>query len=158
MGKFRREIVWTPAYDKRDPNPGKSYGIHGVTMTWYLHGSYGVMQFVVYTGWHLKHVDKELKCESTRSGYPYCARKPMAADIGYHSPVPRYEGQDPMSDICEVLGGVCYYDGSSLAAEEIFNTLIEKGEEATWKRIEDRYTSTFEVPEGEEADAHVPDV
>jgi len=79
---------------------------------------------------------------------------PMPADIGYHSPKPQYEGQSLMSEDCEyVEGGKCYYDGSGLAAETVFNTLVEQGDEAAWKMLEDRYRRTFdgEKPTGESA-------
>jgi len=55
-----REIKFSPAYDKRDPDPSKNYGIHGVTITFLLKGEKGAVQFVLYTNWHLPHVDHEI--------------------------------------------------------------------------------------------------
>lgn len=39
----------TPAWDKRDPDPKKNYGIHGCELRMYLKGELGTVQFIVYT-------------------------------------------------------------------------------------------------------------
>lgn len=139
--KFKREVKFYEAYDKRNIDPKKDYGIHGVTLKFYLHGKHGVIQFVIYTNWHLKHVQKNLinNCHSN-----YCHMKPMAADIGYHSYVPMYDGQGLMSEKCEVLGDKpCYYDGSGLRAEEFYDILISGGDEALWEKMENEYYERF---------------
>lgn len=137
--KFKREIVFKPAFDRRDPDDRKNYGIHGVTITFYLKGPAGVVQFVFYSGIHLPHVADEL----ARKAANY--RGWMAADIGYHSPKPLYEGQPQMSGVCEMIeGGVCYYDGSSLNAEPIGNAFVSEGEEPVWNRMAEFYTYHFE--------------
>lgn len=56
---------------------------------------------------------------------------------------------------CEWLGGKpCYYDGSGLAAEEYFKTLVAEGSEALWEKLEGYYKETFEngrnIPSTEE--------
>jgi hypothetical protein len=49
----------------------------------------------------------------------------MGADLGYHSRVPRYECQDPITLDCDLIGGgVCYYDGSGLSGERIVRLWI----------------------------------
>ena len=139
IGEFTREIVWRAAYDKRDPEPAKNYGIHGLDMTWYLHGSNGTIQFVVFTGWHLKHVKAELDARLPSREFPHLLCGPTAADIGYHAPVPQYEDHEPMGP-CEHLGGKpCYYDGSSLPAEPILEALIASGEDAVWLAMQEWY-------------------
>ena len=56
-----------------------------------------------------------------------------------------YADQLLMAEDCEyVEGGRCYYDGSSLQAEKVFQVLVEQGDEACWRVLEDRYRSTFE--------------
>lgn len=136
---FRREVVFHPAYDKRNSDPNKNYGIHGVNLTFYLHGPKGVIQFVIYTNWQLPHVQAEFDARPPHREYPYLFHSPQPADIGYHSPVPMYEGQTPMKGECSILGGKCYYDGSSLMAEDVFKVLVEGGDEALWKELERRY-------------------
>ena len=49
-----------PAWDRRDPNPSKDYGIHGAELRMVLKGELGATQFVLYTNWHLPHVTEEL--------------------------------------------------------------------------------------------------
>ena len=43
--KLEKKINFTPAFDRRDPDPKKDYGIHGVDMRCYLTGPEGVVQF-----------------------------------------------------------------------------------------------------------------
>lgn len=53
---------------------------------------------------------------------------------------------------CEYLGGApCYYDGSGLYAEEIFNEFVEKGEDWLWERMEESYRERFESKGGDTA-------
>jgi hypothetical protein len=72
---------------------------------------------------------------------------PFASDIGYHSPVPMYEGQDPMSEKCTLLDGTCYYDGSTLNAGPILELLIAEGTEALWAKLEEEYHYRFDSKE-----------
>jgi hypothetical protein len=151
MSNFRREIRVEPAFDKRDPDPRKNYGIHGVTLRFHLIGEEGATQFVVYTSMHLPHVAEELWEKHAGTGWnPF---KPMAADIGYHSPRPMYEGHSPMDGPCELIGGrTCYYDGSGLAADKFFPEFLAGGDEAVWKMLEEVYRERF-LPQ-EVAGAH----
>ena len=139
--ELERKIEFLPAFDKRDPDPKKNYGIHGVEMRWYLKGELGVVQFVVYTNWQLPHVQKEQDTGLIGGDrFPHLLCRPMGADVGYHSPVPTYEGQEPMREECALLDGKpCYYDGSGLQAETVLQLLIEKGGEAVWDELESRY-------------------
>ena len=142
---FTQNIIFSPAYDKRSPNPSENYGIHGVDMRFILTGDKGTVQFVVYTNWYLPHVQKEFEDKPMRNYNPFV---PIAADVGYHSPKPMYEGQYVMAESCEYLGGKpCYYDGSVLQAEDYFRTLVSEGGEAVWKRLEDYYCELFEESE-----------
>ena len=135
-------IQINPAFDKRNPDPSKNYGIHGVDMRFILKGDKGAVQFVLYTNWHLSHVQEELtnKCNSRE----YCFLKPMPADLGYHSLKPIYEGQEPMSDSCEYLDGKpCYYDGSGLSAIKIYDILVKEGDKGLWRELEEFYNDIF---------------
>jgi hypothetical protein len=149
MSDLVREIAFGPAFDKRDPISSKDYGIHGVDMTWYIKGPEGAVQWKVFTNWHMPNVRQEWE-QRERQGNPppLCCVIPMAADLGYHSPKPMYENQTPMSNTCDVLGGVCYYDGSSLNAEPIFDLLVTQGQEACWQAIENYYRMTFRQETG----------
>ena len=96
-----------------------------------LKGSKGAVQFVLLLGWNIK-------------GREVDHLFPMPADLGYHSPVPMYDGHDPIQEECQYLDGKpCYYDGSGLNAERIFEVLKQKGSEAVWKELEEYYKSIF---------------
>lgn len=124
----------SPAYDKRNPDPARNYGIHGVDLRMYVIGARGAVQFVLYTDWHLPHVDDELRAKGARL-------QATPADLGYHSPIPTYEGQESWGrDNCELLGGCrCYYDGSGLNAERIFDVLRAEGSDGVWRELEAYY-------------------
>jgi hypothetical protein len=117
-------------------------------------------------------VDHQKFLNSLELGSSGFIMKPMPADLGYHSPKPRYAGQRPMAHrytsfsinketgkfippvygdpvVCKYLPGdaVCYYDGSSLNARRIYGVLIAEGEEAVWQELEDYYKQTFEEDE-----------
>ncbi len=143
---FEKRIEFHPAYDRRHEDPNKNYGIHGVTMLWLLIGPKGAIQFVVYTGWHLPEVRDELEAKFLKNPdeVGLRIRRPMPADLGYHSPVPMYADQGMMTDDCDVLGGVCYYDGSGLQAEGVFELLVREGGDAVWNRLEEVYNLRFE--------------
>lgn len=145
--RLERRVLFKPAYDKR----GSGYGIHGVEMIFLLSGPKGAIQFVVFTHWHLPHVAKEMRenASNWNASVIECLFQPMAADMGYHSPRPMYEDQSPISESCPYVpgGGKCYYDGSSLNAEPIFNLLVREGDEAVWKQLEGEYSARFEIAE-----------
>ena len=135
-----RETMFAPAFDKRNKDPKKDYGIHGVELRMYLKGKHGVVQFVLYTQWNLPHVQDDLdaKCTANKA-WMY---RPIPADLGYHSPTPMYEGQTSM-DTCHLLGGLCYYDGSGLNAERIYDVLLTEVSDGVWRELENYYYETF---------------
>ena len=125
-----------PAYDNRHPDPAKNYGIHGAEMGFYLKGKKGAVQFLLYTNWHLPHIQKELSRERMQ---------PQPVDLGYHSPKPTYKGHTVIDKHCEFLDGKkCYYDGSTSNAYEIFNILVKEGDEGMWKELDQYYKSCFD--------------
>lgn len=137
---FKQRIDFYPAFDKRHPEPSKNYGIHGVDVAFYLMGPEGTVQFKLSTGWQLPHVALELR----EKGADICLQT-MPIDLGYHSPKPMYDGQPMMTDKCEFApdGGKCFYDGSSLNADPIFQVLLEKGSEGVWEELSKYYRYTF---------------
>jgi hypothetical protein len=143
---YRRRVEFKAAYDRRHSDPAKNYGIHGVDMGFLLSNEMGTVQFVLYTGWQLPHVKNELMGRTYEAigGDPHWMERPTPADIGYHSPVPRYDGQTLMTDSCPFLDGrPCYYDGSSLNAEKVFDVLLNKGSDGLWKELERRHVNIF---------------
>jgi len=137
---FERKIQFDPGFDKRSNDPKTNYGIHGMQIRFILKGPKGAIQFMIMTDWQLPHVRKEMQA---KHGH-YFSMGPMPADVGYHSYEPRYDGQEPISQTCEILDGKpCYYDGSSLCADELFDIFVTEGEGAMWKYLENVYQETF---------------
>lgn len=139
MMEFTREVEFTPAFDKRDSDPKKNYGIGGVDIRFLLKGKEGAIQFRLSTGWNLPHVKAEHKGRHT-----VCELYPMPTDLGYHSLKPMYNDHSPLTDECGVLDGKpCYYDGSGLAAERVFDVLVSEGHGGVWRELEDYYVKQF---------------
>jgi hypothetical protein len=134
MSDFTHEVFFSPAYDKRDPNPSKNYGIGSVVITFICRRGMDdeqATQFKMSAGWYPPTVDTSV------SGR-------MAWDLGYHSPTPRYEGHASIGH-CEYTGGDCFYDGSTLNAEPVMARLIAEGDVAVWDELERYYVDLFET-------------
>jgi hypothetical protein len=137
---FETLILFEPAFDRRHPDPSRNYGIHGVEMRFALKGPEGASVFTIYTNWQLPEVTKELDARPVSTPFPHLLCRPMAADLGYHRLTPAYEGQDALTDDCEFLGGrTCYYDGSGLQAQDVFETMLREGDAAVWRELEAFY-------------------
>jgi len=150
---MERSISFRAAFDKSDPDPKKNYGVHGVEIRFLLKGSKGAVHFLLYTNWMLPHVQEDhdthtihniLSGDDFYLRKPFFLYKPMPADLGYHSPVPIHEWQEkPSQEHCEFLDGPCYYDGSTSAAERVFERLLREGDGGVWAELEDYYKDMF---------------
>jgi len=138
-------VKFYPAYDKRNPDPSKNYGIHGVDLRMILKGEKGAVQFVLYTNWHLPYVQEELNKNAIGKDLYYISSlNPLPADLGYHSLTPTYEGQSICTESCEYLDGKpCYYDRSGLNAERIYEVLLNEGSDGVWRELEKYYNELF---------------
>jgi hypothetical protein len=151
---FERSIEILPAFDKRSHDPHKNFGIHGVEMRFVLQGPRGAVSFLLYTNWQLPHVTRETDARTAAKALAgediavdlQAFYHPMAADRGYHSPVPLYEGQRALGPCPYLDGAPCYYDGSSLNARIVFEALLREGGEGVWKELEYYYRSALETP------------
>ncbi len=154
---MKREIKFYPGYncikfeckfgsEKCIPDGGGSHGSHGLDIVFFVHGDKGVVQFKLSTGWEPQQVsESRIGHRELSLNNSYSHLFPMATDLGYHSYKPHYKGHTPIQDKCEILGGKpCYYDGSSLNANDAFYTLLNGGEEELWKFLEGYYKCTFE--------------
>lgn len=151
---FERKFEITPAWDKRSSDPNKNYGIGAATMRFYIIGEKGAVQFTLMTGWY-PHIIKKTTFDDWSdwnqlriSIQPH--DEPMPCDLGYHSRVPRYEGQTLMDDTCPIINGPCYYDGSGLNAYKPFSILVHDGSERLWEFLEHYYRETFEKDRNQE--------
>ena len=138
--KFERIVEFSPAYDQRNPNPNKDYGIGSMTIRFVLKGPKGAIQFVLTTDWHLPHIQKTMpNLKSTgMSGL-----RPWATDIGYHSKHPMYDGDSPIQRDCPYTDGICYYDGSGLRADKMIPDFLANGSDWLWKELENDYQMRF---------------
>jgi hypothetical protein len=159
---FQRIVKFYPAYDRRDPNPSKNHGVHGVNLLMLLKGDKGCIQFMLSTNWMLPHVQAEQDrkhLKNTDKLVLECFYHPRPWDLGYHSYIPMYEGQTAINS-CEWLDGKpCYYDGSSLEADRIYKVLLAEGDEGVWKALEEEYRYRFEPSVSEandEVSAEIP--
>jgi hypothetical protein len=149
---MERITKFSPAWDKRSSVSNKNYGIHGVELVMIIKGDKGAVQFVLYTNWMLPHVQEELDAKLLIEGkqgklgeYSFCTIHPMPADLGYHSPIPQYEGQSVSSNSCEYNDGKpCYYGGSGLNSERIYEVLLKEGSDGVWRELEIYYNDIFE--------------
>lgn len=145
--KLEQVVKFFPAWDKRSPDPKKNYGIHCVELLMLLKGEKGAVQFKLFTNWNLPQVQKETDAKyliNPDKKIGLCLYHPMPADLGYHSKVPRWEGQEPISQECEYTGGPCYYDGSGLNAQRIYEVLTKEGSDGVWRELEAYYKRIFE--------------
>lgn len=96
---MERITQFVPAYDKRNPNPSKDYGIGAVKVNMVLKGELGAVHFIFSTGMLLESTMEEY-IRTGRVNYEahdwgvYYLNKPMGYGVGYHSPLPLYEGQE----------------------------------------------------------------
>lgn len=168
---MERITKFLPAYDKRNPDPKKDYGISHVRCIMVLRGKEGAVHFSFSTGMLLPKTieeyikDGRAKYELTSYGH-YFLNKPMGYDVGYHARTPQFEGQtvvwptkmrktgtgpldvafdkiDDKPPVCEWLGVPCYCDGSALRAEKFMDVLIEEGSDAVWEMLEADYKDQF---------------
>ena len=144
-GDFERWIEFIPGYDHRAfPKDcgGGGHGQHGMEMAWYLRGELGVVQ------WKVCFIQAVPGNVGTLGNVPVRHANVddiMAVDLGYHSPKPRWEGQEDYGRMdCDLLpGGECYYDGSGLNAGPVLERFINEGPGAVWSELVDYYHSVF---------------
>jgi hypothetical protein len=112
-----------------------------------FHGEKGAVQFKMSTGW-LPFYQAEDKIGHREIPNKDCkGLYPMPSDLGFHSYKPIYKGQTSMGK-CDVLHGKeCYYDGSSLNANDAYYSLVNGGEESLWRFLELYYKTVFEDAE-----------
>lgn len=137
---FERRVAIRGAFDRRHPDPSKNYGIHGMELRFTLIGPKGAVHFLVFTPMHLPHVAREMWEKNDRRYNPF---ETMGADVGYHSPTPFYEWQEPCD--CDLLpGGKCYGDGSALMADEFTEKFLKGGDAVVWPMLEEKYRAWLE--------------
>lgn len=152
MDKLEQIVKFSPAYDKRDPDPKKNYGIGCTRCFMVLKGEKGCVHFAFGTGMYLEKTVEEYYKDGrdlfhfTFSGSEGKQSYYMGYDVGYHSlePTTEYEKERGPRENCDWLDGrPCYGDGSALRAETYMKVLVEEGSDKIWEMLEAEYKSVF---------------
>lgn len=158
VGDLERRLVFEPGHHgnpkaKNRPGDLNHWGVAAMRMRFLLVGPHGATQFLLGTGWYLPETYRwwldSGRMPPGRFGGPLNELDPrhgpaMPADLGYHAYEPRYEDQSSYE--CDVLANTerCYYDGSGLNAEPVFDRLLREGEDGVWAELWDYYRSLFD--------------
>lgn len=121
---------------------GRSHGIGEMRIWFILLGAKGATQWLLGTG-HYLGADGARVSSYRLSGEKDQGPKPDAWDLGYHSPKPIYEGQEPNKE-CDLLpGGECYYDGSGLNGKPHVEPFLAGGPDYIWGVLREDYDARF---------------
>jgi hypothetical protein len=139
--QFKHEVVVIPSHYLIREKDTENYGVSTCRLIFYVIGERGAVQLMLGTDWGIQRVQDHLnKFGWSHNDNP---RQPRGWDLGYHSRTSHYEDQTSMK--CDLLPeGVCYYDGSSLNADEWIEGLLAGGTVWLWPRLEQYYRCTFE--------------
>jgi hypothetical protein len=125
-------------------DPHKNFGVSACRVWFYSIGPKGAVHLQIGTDWYPEAARNHL------SKFPphtiWERRQPEGWDIGYHSKTPHYDGQTSMGE-CEIIGCECYYDGSSLQADDWIEGFVNGGTKWLWPRLDEYYRYTFEGAE-----------
>lgn len=129
---MERRIQLTKAWDRRDKDPAKDYGVHGVEVVFTVIGELGAVQWRLMTPWVLPKTQKWWDEINNTTGY---TMMPCPAPLIWHERVADGHGQK-----CDVLGYCrCEQAGSFMSAHDIYVTLTEKGDDGVWAILEAAY-------------------
>lgn len=150
--------MFFPAWDKTDPDPQKNYGVSCLELCFLVEGEKGVVEFQLLTNWYQKHV-MERRLRRMKEGV--LAGKENFLLEKYISPFPAdiccYSLTRLSEDDVEFSNGQphilnhqpCYYnykytDESGFVAHDVaYKLLVEHGDEALWKYLEEYYVEVF---------------
>lgn len=139
--KFERIVAVNPAYDKRDTDPNKNYGIHSCDMFMVLKGEKGAVSFSLSTGWFLPETLPWKEECITKMGLG-TSWEGHGTSVAYHSPT-KMQDWDFHQEKCDWLGTECYGDAGFIISDMPYDLLIREGSEAVWKWLEDYYNQVF---------------
>jgi len=157
--KLKREMIITPAYDKRNDDPKKDWGIGSCRIFFAVIGKKGAVTVNFFTNWFLPSTIKEYKEEGIfrrtldsdmlreqfKTKIDLEADRPSisAGSWDYHSKKPTYEGQLPTTGCNWLDKSKCYGDGSCMRAERYLIILLEKGSNGIFEQLEIDYKEEF---------------
>jgi len=137
MNNFIKEVTFSPAWDKTNPTINR----HCVEIIFLLKGEKGAIQFLLLSGWFLPESEQAFNHMIINGQFnPF---KPFPADLGYHSYIPMYKKHFPEENCAFLDGCRCYYHGSSLMAQRVYDRLLREGDKGVWDELEKSYQDTF---------------
>lgn len=134
---------FTRSYDLRDTPPGgRSFGINSMDLIFIVRGPLGAVNWTLSTGWYVE------SARSPSHRFDRTDQKPWPIDLGYHShkPADYQSATEPSQPSCTFLDGApCWYDGTSLGAEDLLEGFLAGGDAWLWPKLEAIYHSRFEA-------------
>lgn len=141
-------------WDMTSKDPSKNFGRHCSDIGFILKGKRGAVQWRAMSNVYLPHdqldmlLREKIHLGMTKFDLSTAPGGIYGTDVGYHSHVPMYSGQDIIQESCPYLGGKpCYYDGSGLQAidwaDEILSVRGARPETVLWPKLEQYYVDTF---------------
>jgi hypothetical protein len=151
FGDMVRSVQFQVGYDHMafpEACGGGGHGRHGMSLRWVLSGPHGAVQWVLNM---FNWIPGNVAYGMIENKGPWSAVPAhrtigdgMAVDLGYHSPVPLWEGQGKQPSECDLLPeGYCYYDGSALNAEPVLEAFLAHGPHAVWASLGRYYSERF---------------
>ena len=124
-------------FDRRHPTPLKNYGVGAMFFQMVYLKENNATQFTFSVPFYLPHVARNLPHNSLCEGTGF--------DVGYHANKPQWENQNPMDNCDLLIEGKCYYDGSSLQADERYKKFIQQKDafDWAWKQLESDWQERF---------------
>jgi len=136
--RFKKLVEFSPAFDKRNSDPKKNYGIGSVRIRFTLIGELGAVYFIMSSNFYTESVIKD---NFTK---PFGEWQPLPLQVGYHSPYPHFEGQSICKSKCQYLNNKpCYSDCSFLQADKVYQLLLSDGDKGVWKYLTSFYKYIF---------------
>lgn len=129
-------VTCTPAFEARDPDPSKDYGIGGVQISFAERRGDLVIECSFFTDWYLPETQEKL---SRQPRGTYYKPIPLCNGIYWHYPKKTNEYQYEQKE-CILSGGSCYGEaGSALYAEKITERLLREGAAGVWAEIDQAF-------------------
>lgn len=150
--------MFFPAYDRTHPNPKQNYGVGCLELRFTVEGKTGMTELQILTQWYLPHVMnrrlQSLKDDVWLGKQDFLLKnflEPNPIDLCYFSLERRSEDDSFWERGVHYFrdGAACYYgykylDNNNFVAKEIaFRLLVEHGDEALWKYLEEYYEEVF---------------